>query len=158
MKPYYNKRLFCFRGDWRAALEALPEPQSTRLLNAIASYGIYGSYDDSDPIVKSSMQVIIGSMKATDRRYAASQANGRMGGRPTKEKIVAVLTDYLEPKFKSIAEIACGYKISQSTVRRYLNIAIFRSIKLGRWKDEGFLLRIAYYKHHPYSKKYKKYE
>lgn len=120
------KVLFCFRGAWRAPIEVLPIEVGRELLRCIVSYGTTSFFETASPIVTAIMRVIAPMIEATNRRYAASVANGKLGGRPPKNDVsIKMLTCSLFADDNLSAKaIAKRMFIGERTVYRYLQWGI----------------------------------
>ena len=49
---------------------------------AVAQYGVFGEYDESDPVINGLMIPVIMGIDRAQERYQEAKENGRGGGRP----------------------------------------------------------------------------
>lgn len=87
-----------------------------KYLLAVANYGIYGEYDEKDPMINALMQQVIFGIDHAQSRREKQTTDGSKGGRKRKfppEKILA-----MKQEGKTNQEIANELKCSVRTVER----------------------------------------
>lgn len=111
---------FVFYGSAWDSVEALRqmgrEEDAGQLLEAIVSYGFYGTYDRTNPIVVSSMQSISCNMDRAAQRYTAAKEGGKKGG--AKKQFPDEIIWKLLGEGKTNKEIAIELGCSEKTVSR----------------------------------------
>lgn len=90
---------FVFYESFYEAMEALPNDEFVKVMNAICRYALYGELTELDGIAKSIFILIKPQLDANNRKYE----NGKKGGRPTKTETDTEPSDNLtetkqEPK------------------------------------------------------------
>lgn len=98
-------------------LEGTDKELANQFMKAIIEYGIYGEYENTNPIIKVLMvQAGFGIDKAKDR-YAVAVENGKKGGRPKIDLDNDVLS-VMRDRGMSYQEIANKLGVSKSTIQR----------------------------------------
>ena len=118
MKKEVLNNSFVFYATNLEVIETLEETDkelANDFMKAIIEYGIYGEYENTNPIIKVLMvQAGFGIDKAKDR-YATAVENGKKGGRPRKEIDIEKALE-LESQGKTQAEIAEELGVSKNTI------------------------------------------
>lgn len=89
-----------------------------KYLQAIAQYGIYGSYDESDPVLNGLMVSVTLGIDRAQERYQEAKDVGKSGGRPRSNSLDAIRE--LAAAGLSTQEIADNLNCSVRTVQRGL--------------------------------------
>ena len=89
------------------------------LLLAIVNYGIYETYDDSNPLINMAMIPIVKGIDNAHNRYETAVMNGKKGGRTNKVDPQDVYNKKVETGWTN-KELAAFYGVSARTVSRYL--------------------------------------
>ena len=89
------------------------------LLMAIVNYGIYESYDDSNPLINMAMIPIVKGIDNAHNRYETAVLNGKKGGRTSKVDPQDVYNKKVETGWTN-KELAAFYGVSDRTISRYL--------------------------------------
>lgn len=120
MKKEVLNNSFVFYATNLEVIETLEETDkelANEFMKAIIEYGIYGEYENTNPIIKVLMvQAGFGIDKAKDR-YAVAVENGKKGGRPKIDLDNDVLS-VMRDKGMSYQEIADKLGVSKSTIQR----------------------------------------
>lgn len=73
--------------NWAEAINALPEENQLETYKALAEYGLKGEMpQDISPVSKAMLISFSVSMESNIAKYNASVENGKLGGRPPKDK------------------------------------------------------------------------
>lgn len=76
--------------NWTESIEALPEEYQLECYKAVAKYGLTGVIPDGiSPVAKAILISFSAGMENNIARYNASVENGKKGGRPKKEEVIA---------------------------------------------------------------------
>ena len=120
MKKEVLNNSFVFYATNLEVIETLEETDkelANDFMKAIIEYGIYGEYENTNPIIKVLMvQAGFGIDKAKDR-YATAVENGKKGGRPKIDLDNDVLS-VMRDRGMSYQEIADKLGVSKSTIQR----------------------------------------
>lgn len=124
MKKEVKNESFVFYQTSLQAVEQLEEAypeMAGELLRAIVEYGIYGTYDDSNPIIAALMVNIGFGIDQAKSRYTAAIENGGKGGRPKKIDDNEVIRLKEEENLTN-PEIAKRLNCSLSSVEKKLKV------------------------------------
>ena len=89
-----------------------------KYLQAIAQYGIYGTYDESDPVLNGLMVSATMGIDRAQERYQEAKDIGKSGGRPRSNSLDAIRE--LASAGLTTQEIADNLNCSVRTVQRGL--------------------------------------
>lgn len=89
-----------------------------KYLHAIAQYGIYGTYDESDPVLNGLMVAATMGIDRAQERYQEAKDVGKTGGRPRSNSLDSI--QELAAAGLSTQEIADNLCCSVRTVQRGL--------------------------------------
>lgn len=126
MKEVLNNSFVFYATNLQAVeeLEKAYPDLAAELLRAIIDYGIYGEYDNSNPVIAAMMVNIgFGIDKAKDR-YQAAVENGKKGGRPSIELNEAEVIEKKQ-ELKTWKKVAEYFGVSEQTLKNYRD----------RWKN-----------------------
>ncbi len=102
---------------YEALLSSQPQ-MAAKFLEAVCSYGIYGEFDDSDPVLIALMTQVKVGIDNARKRYDAAVANGSRGGAPKKYDEDAIVDFVLEGHTQK--EASEKFHCPERTVRRYV--------------------------------------
>lgn len=89
-----------------------------KYLQAIAQYGIYGTYDEGDPVLNGLMVSATMGIDRAQERYQEAKDTGKTGGRPRTKSLEAI--EELAAAGLSTQQIADNLNCSVRTVQRGL--------------------------------------
>ena len=114
---------FVFYATFLETIERLDNSSKelgNELMRAVIDYGIYGEYDNSNPIIDACMASIVHGIDSAKNRYEKAVEDGRKGGR-NKIDFDMDKAQELKEQGKSYEEIAITLGVSKSTVQRRFN-------------------------------------
>lgn len=89
-----------------------------KYLQAVAGYGIYGEYDESDPVLNGLMIPVVMGIDRAQERYQEAKVVGKTGGRPRTNSLESI--NELAAAGLTAQEIADNLGCSVRTVQRGL--------------------------------------
>ena len=89
-----------------------------KYLQAVAEYGIYGTYNENDPVINGLMVSVTMGIDRAQERYQEAREVGKSGGRPRSNSVAAI--GELAAAGLTTQEIADNLGCSVRTVQRAL--------------------------------------
>lgn len=117
-----SKGFYCFGTvyDTMNELAQKDEHLAFQYMRAVMEYGLYGEYDESDPIINGLMQPVMFAIDNVDKRREKNIEDGTKGGRKKKndDEVIWKMLDDGKTKEEIAKELKCSVRTIQRAASR----------------------------------------